>query len=61
MKMFVFPFCKICEMNTEREIVFVLILKVRYNTSVISGSQMGSELLQNKETIKHFIKLIWKI
>ena len=45
-------FCKIWELNTECEIVFVL-------TSVDSqGSQMGSQLLQNTETIKQTDALV---
>jgi hypothetical protein len=59
--MFISVFCKICELNTECEIVFVLILKARYNTGVISGSQMGSQLLQNMEIIKQTDVLLWKI
>ena len=51
--MFISAFCKICELNTEHEIVFVLIWFSRwYSTGVISGSQMGSQLLQNMEIIK---------
>ena len=52
MLMFISAFCKICELNTECEIVFVL-------TSVDSqGSQMGSQLLQNTETIKQTDALV---
>ena len=48
--MFISVFCKICELNTERQIVFVLISVD--SQGVISGSQMGSQLLQNTEIIK---------
>ena len=62
--MFIFAFCKICELNTEREIVFVLISvdsQGDYTTGAISGSQMGSQLLQNTEIIKQTDVLLWKI
>ena len=32
-----------------------------YNTGVISGSQMGSQLLQNTKIIKQTVVLLWKI
>ena len=32
-----------------------------YNTGVISGSQMGSQLLQNMKIIKQIDVLLWKI
>ena len=48
--MFISVFCKICELNTEREIVFVLISVD--SQGVISGSQMCLQLLQNTEIIK---------
>ena len=50
--MFLSLFCKICELNTEREIVFVLISVDCQGTGVISGSQMGLQLVQNTEIIK---------
>ena len=54
--MFISAFCKICELNTEREIVFVLISVDSQGDitqdGVISGLQMGSHLLQNMEIIK---------
>ena len=53
--MFISAFCKICELNTEREIVFVLI-------SVDSqGDITGSQRLQNTEIIKQTDVLLWKI
>ena len=57
--MFISECYKICELNTEHDFFFVLILKV--NTGVISGSQMGSQLLQNTEIIKQTDVLLWKI
>ena len=62
--MFIFAFCKICQLNTEREIVFVLIsvdFQGDYTTGVNSGSQMGLQLLQNTEIIKKTDVLLWKI
>ena len=62
--MFISAFCKIYELNTEREIVFVLISvdsQGDYTTGVISGSPMGSQLLQHTEIIKQTDVLLWKI
>ena len=62
--MFIPAFCKFCELGTEREIVFVMISidsQGDINTGVISGSHMGSQLLQNTEIIKQTDVLIWKI
>ena len=62
--MFISAFCKICELNTEREIVFVLISVDSQGdiTQVeFTGSQMGSQLLQNTEIIKQTDVLLWKI
>ena len=63
--MFISAFCKICELNNVCEIVFVLISVDsqgdRYNTGVISGSQMGLQLLQNTGIIKQTDVLLWKI
>ena len=49
--MFISAFCKIWELNTECEIVLFW-FSIWYNTGVISGSQMSSQLLQNTEIIK---------
>jgi hypothetical protein len=60
-------YCKICELNTEHESVFAadlsgVSLKVGCkNFRTISGSQMGSQLLQNTEIIKQTDVLLWKI
>ena len=61
--MFISAFCKICELTTEHEIVFVLISVDSQGdiTCVISGSQMGLQLLQNTEIIKQTDVLLWKI
>ena len=65
--MFISAYCKICELNTEHESVFaadvsVVSLIVRCNFFwTISGSQMGSKLLQNTEIIKQTDVLLWKI
>jgi hypothetical protein len=45
-KLFCFDFCRFSR---------------RYDTGVISGSQMGSQLLQNTEIIKQTNVLLWKI
>ena len=58
--MFISAFCNICELKTEREIVFYGFLDSQrdmYNT----GSQMGSQPLQNMEIIKQTDLLLWKI
>ena len=54
--MFIFAFCKICEMNTESDF-FLFWLSRWYN---ISGSQMGLQLLQNIEIVKQTDELLWK-
>jgi len=57
-------FCKICELNTEHEIVFVLISVDSQGDIilvVIAGSQMGLQLLQTTEIIKQTDVLLWKI
>ena len=57
-------FCKICELNTEREIVFCFDFcrfSRWYNTGVISGSQMGAQLLQSMKIIKQTNIILWKI
>ena len=59
--MFISAFCEICKLKTEREIVFVLISVDCQDTGVISGSQMGLQLLKNTETIKQTDILVWKI
>ena len=62
--MFISAFYKICELNTEHEIAFVFISvdsQGDINTGVISGSQMGLQLLQNMEIIKQTDVLLWKI
>ena len=62
--MFISKFFKICELNTEREIVFVFISVDSQGdiiSGVISGSQMGSQLLQNTKIIKQTDVLLWKI
>ena len=59
--MFISAFCEICKLKTEREIVFVLISVDCQGTGVISGSQMGLQLLKNTETIKQTDILVWKI
>ena len=50
--MFISAFCEICKLKTKREIVFVLISVDCQGTGVISGSQMGLQLLKNTEIIK---------
>ena len=52
-------FCKIYELNTERQNFFCF--DSQDYTGVISGSQMGSQLLQNMEIIKQTDALLWKI
>ena len=61
--MFISAFCKICELNTEHEIVFVLISVDSQgdNTGVILGSHMGLQLLQNTEIIKQTDVLLWNL
>ena len=62
--MFISAFCKIWELHTELEIVFVLISvdsQGDINTGVILGSQMGLQILQNPEIIKQTDVLLWKI
>ena len=49
-----------CELNTKYEFFFYYYFYRQgdmYNTGVISGSQMGSQLLQNTEIIKQRITL----
>ena len=41
--------------------LFLLWFSRWYNTGVISGSQMGSQLLQNMKIIKQIDVLLWKI
>ena len=59
--MFISAFCKICDLNTDCVIVFVLISVDSQGdiTGVISGSQMGSQLLQNTEIIKQIYVFLW--
>ena len=57
--MFIFAFCKICELNTEHEIVFVVISVD--SQCDITGSQLGSQLFQNTEIIKQTDVLLCKI
>ena len=51
--MFISAFCKICELNTEREIVFQLMsVGLAWKSAAkffrtISGSQIGSQFLQD--------------
>ena len=62
--MFNSAFCKICELNTEHEIVFVLISvdsQGDITLVVIAGSQLGLQLLQTTEIIKQTDVLLWKI
>ena len=69
--MFISAYCKICELNTERESVFaadvsgvslkVSFKKFRTISGSQMGSQMGSQLLQNTEIIKQTDVLLWKI
>ena len=65
--MFISKYCKIFELNTERKSVFAadvsgVSLKVSSNFfRTISGSQMGSQPLQNTEIIKQTDFLLWKI
>ena len=58
--MFISVFCKICELKTEGEIVFVW-TSVDSQGETISGSQMGWQLIQNTEIIKQTKVLPWEI
>ena len=59
--MFIFAFCKICELNnTEHEIVFVL-TAVDSQGDITQALQTGSQLLQNTEIVKQTDVLLWKI
>ena len=49
---------KICELITENEVIFLFISVD--SLGVISGSKMGSQLLQNMEIIKQTDVLLWK-